>query len=209
MTPSSKESIGKFAVHFGDEDAAKDNTIAELWKDGDSYYGTLIAPEGDYGMLVGKRTSEGIELHRFTGWQATRIDLKQEGTGWAGVFQAASLDNPRDFEMSAANDPKPIALASQQTAMKNPDAPFAFACTSLSGETVTNADERFSDKALVLDIMGTWCHNCMDESPVLEQIHKTFNKDGLEVVGLSFEISDDAKVGLKNLTLYRDRYKLT
>jgi thiol-disulfide isomerase/thioredoxin len=93
--------------------------------------------------------------------------------------------------------------------MKNPNRPFAFACTSLTGETVRNTDERFKGKALAADIMGTWCHNCMDESPVLQELYKQYQKDGFEVVGLSFEIKDDAELAKKNLTLFRDRYNLT
>jgi hypothetical protein len=49
----------------------------------------------------------------------------------------------------------------------------------------------------------------MDESPVLQELHTQYGKDGFEVVGLSFEITDDAELGRKNLTLYRDRFKLT
>ncbi len=93
--------------------------------------------------------------------------------------------------------------------MRDPAAPFAFSCSSLAGETVRNTDERFKGKALVLDIMGTWCHNCMDESPVLQELHTQYGNDGFEVVGLSFEVMNDAELGRKNLALYRYRLGLT
>ena len=55
--------------------------------------------------------------------------------------------------------------------------------------------------------MGTWCHNCLDEAPILERLQKQFGKDGLEIVGLSFEISADAALGKKNLQLYKEDRK--
>jgi thiol-disulfide isomerase/thioredoxin len=101
------------------------------------------------------------------------------------------------------------ASLAAQTSMKNPNGTFEFACSSLEGEPVRHTDERFRGKALVVDIMGTWCHNCLDEAPVLQQLEEEFQKDGFEVVGLSFEVSDDPAIGTKNLNLYRERFDLT
>src|SRR4029077_12168670 len=50
---------------------------------------------------------------------------------------------------------------------------------------------------------------CLDEAPVLQHLQEQFGKDGLEVVGLSFEISDDRALAKKNLQLYKDRFGLT
>jgi thiol-disulfide isomerase/thioredoxin len=201
------EPIGDFQVAFEDQKPGDPITVAKLWKEGGAYFGTFIAPDGDYGLLEGASSATGVQFSRFTGWQAIAIELKPDGSGWTGRFHAASSDKPRAFTLqsSAAAGPS----IANEPSMKNPNSPFAFACTSLDGQTVRHTDERFQGKALALDIMGTWCHNCMDESPVLEELRKEYGKDGLEVVGLSFEISDDAELGKKNLKLFRDRYGLT
>lgn len=201
--------IGTFEVVFTDQEDGDGITLAKLWKEGDAYYGTFIAPDGDYGLLEGATASQGIQLHRFTGWQAIVIELQPNGAGWSGKFHAASNDAPRAFSLEPHSGPEAPAPPAKQTSMKNPDAPFAFSCTSLAGETIRNTDERFKNKALAVDIMGTWCHNCMDESPVLQELHTQYGKEGFEVVGLSFEITDDAELGRKNLALFRDRFKLT
>lgn len=111
--------------------------------------------------------------------------------------------------MQARSDLETEVPPEKQTAIKDRNKPFSFACSSLSGETVRNTDERFKGKALAVDIMGTWCHNCMDESPVLQDLRNQYGKDGFEVVGLSFEVKDNVELGRKNLTLYRDRFGLT
>ena len=199
---------GNYQVVFENETPEEATTVARIWREGPaSVYGTFIAPDGDYGLLEGTPTQEGVQLHRFTGWQAISIELKRDGENWTGKYHAAHNDKPLPFKLQPRTDSE--SEEGKQVRMKNPDSPFAFACTSLTGETVRNTDERFKGKALAVDIMGTWCHNCMDESPVLEELYQQYRKVGFEVVGLSFEIKDDAELGKKNLTLFRDRYKLT
>jgi thiol-disulfide isomerase/thioredoxin len=206
LRPSATAPVGSFQVIFEGEKPGEATTVASIWKEESVYYGTFIAPDGDYGLLEGTPTREGIQFNRFTGWQAIAIELKPTGATWSGTFHAAANDKPRPFTLQPRDSP---LSQGRQTTMKDANSPFIYACTSLNGETVRNTDERFKGKAIAVDIMGTWCHNCMDESPVLEEIYKQYGKDGFEVVGLSFEIKDDVALGRKNLTLYRDRYNLT
>jgi thiol-disulfide isomerase/thioredoxin len=208
--PASPLPLGVFEVSFEDQKPEDGITMARVWQDGTSYFGTFIAPDGDYGLL--QATTTKLQFDRFTGWQAIAIELRPgsgDATPWSGRFHAASNEKPRAFTLRPRSNLEVPAPPSKQTAMKDPDAAFAFACSSLTGETVRNTDERFKGKALAIDIMGTWCHNCMDESPVLQDLYRQYSKDGFEVVGLSFEVKDDADLGRKNLTLFRDRFALT
>jgi thiol-disulfide isomerase/thioredoxin len=196
---------GNYQVVFDREGNSDDTTVAKFWtKDGQSY-GTFIAPDGDYGLLLGRPLGEGFQFSRFTGWQAITIVIEKQAGVWAGKFYAASNAKPTPFVLKPNAEPG----AGKQTTIKNPNGEFAFSGVTLSGETVRNTDDRFKGKALILDIMGTWCHNCLDEAPVLQKLYKRFGKDGLEVVGLSFEISDDPALAKKNLQLFKDRFGLT
>ena len=96
-----------------------------------------------------------------------------------------------------------------QTAVKNPEGGFKFEGVSIAGETVRSSDDRFKGTPLIVDIMGTWCHNCIDESPVLNELQRQYGGQGLQVVGISFEIKDDLELAKKNLALYKDRLGLT
>jgi thiol-disulfide isomerase/thioredoxin len=194
---------------FQGEDKIDDSTVAKLWDNDASLYGTFIAPDGDYGLLFAKQAGNGLQLNRFTGWQAIVITLEKSAGTWSGEFYAASNDKPRPFILKPRADLNLESPPARRTALKNPNAEFVFSGVSQSGETVRSTDDRFKGKALIVDIMGTWCHNCLDEAPILEQLQQRFGKDGLEVVGLSFEIGDDPAVAKKNLQLYKDRFGLT
>lgn len=201
--------IGTYQVHFQDDNGSGRVTVARVWTEGTRIYGTFIAPDGDYGLLDGKPTAKGIQFGRFTGWQAFLIEFESEGSQWSGTFYAASNDKPRPFTLGPLTEAALEASPTAVTSMKHPQDTFTFSCSSLSGETVRNTEDRFRGKALVVDIMGTWCHNCLDEAPVLQRLQDKFRNDGLEVVGLSFEVTDDAEIGRRNLSLYRDRFGLT
>ncbi len=200
---------GNFQVLFQGGDRVDNTTAAKMWTKDGRLYGTFIAPDGDYGLLAGKQVASGIQLSRFTGWQAIVITLELGGETWSGSFHAASNDKPRPFILQPRADLNVATRPEMRTAMKNPNAEFVFSGMSISGETVRHTDDRFKGKALIVDVMGTWCHNCLDEAPVLQQLQDQYGNDGLEIVGLSFEISDDPDLAKKNLRLYRDRFGLT
>jgi thiol-disulfide isomerase/thioredoxin len=200
---------GNYQVDFADLEAAEDTTVAKFWTEDDELFGTFIAPDGDYGLLAGQATPAGVQFNRFTGWQAIAIAIEGRDNAWSGTYYAAHNLQPRAFTLHARPDLNPELPSKLLTSMKNADAEFAFSGVSLSGEMARNTDERFEGKALVVDIMGTWCHNCLDAAPVLQQLQDQYGKNGLEVIGLAFEISDDVEVGRKNLQLYKDRFGLT
>ena len=41
--------------------------------------------------------------------------------------------------------------------------------------------------------MGTWCPNCHDEAPVLRDLYARYRGQGLEVVALTWEYTDDVE----------------
>ena len=204
----SASAAGKYHVYFDGENRAESVTVATLSVKGDSAYGTFIAPDGDYGLLTGTASGGKVQLNRFTGWQAIAITLEQNGQGWLGKIYAQG-GKPRVFTLEPAANLDVVRPARMQTAMKNPETSFRFEGVSASGETLHSSDDRFRGRPLIVDIMGTWCHNCIDESPLLQELQTKYGKDGLQVVGISFEITDDLELAKRNLKLYQDRLGLT
>ena len=199
---------GKYQVYFTDENREKSATVATVWTKSDSVYGTFIAPDGDYGLLVGNSSGDKTQLNRFTGWQAIAIVLQQSGGDWSGNFYFQN-DKPRSFKLERRNSLDVAPPPNLRTSMKDPAAAFTFDGVLLSGEALRSTDDRFKGRPLIVDIMGTWCHNCQDEGPLLQKLQTQYAKDGLQVVGISFEVSDDAELGKKNLKLYQERLGLT
>lgn len=200
--------VGDFQATIRSGDKVDDTKGATFWMKNDSVYGTILDPSGDHGLMVGKQNGTSITLHRFTGWQANMIDLSYMDGRWEGKYYTRNLP-PESITLS----PKPIFekenTSLRKTVMREPRGQFAFYGITSEGDTLRNSDTRFNGKALIVDIMGTWCHNCLDAAPVLQQLYDEFKDQGLEIVGLSFELRDDFLFAQKNLRIYGKRHGLT
>ena len=67
---------------------------------------------------------------------------------------------------------------------------------------VSLSDERFKNKVVLVQIMGTWCPNCLDESKYYTEFYKQNKDKGLEIVALAFEYAktnDKAFASIKRL----------
>jgi thiol-disulfide isomerase/thioredoxin len=200
--------VGKFQVYISSPKGIDSTTTANFWMKNDSVFGTLIAPDGDYGLLAGTQVGSKATLTRFTGWQAFIMELERQGTNWNGSLYARS-GKPMAFRIIPQSVLTPESKPDYITTMKNRKALFTFYGTTSTGKVVSSEDGTLRNKALLIDVMGTWCHNCMDAAPLLQKLYTEFGKDGLEVIGLAFEISNNPEVAKKNLTLFQKRYGIT
>ena len=209
--PNAKPAIpllGKFQAFLRDGNTIDSTTVATFWIKNDSVFGTLIAPDGDYGLNAGVQSGTMATLSRFTGWQAQLFEFEQTGSSWSGTFYVRN-DSPVQLTLEPNLESMEKVASNKETKIANPGIPFVFSGITAEGDSLTNASSRFKGKALIVDIMGTWCHNCMDESPVLQQLYAEYKDKGLEIVGLSFEITDEVSQAKRNIGLYQKRFGLT
>jgi thiol-disulfide isomerase/thioredoxin len=200
--------VGTYRVFYTTPGVVDTTTMAKFWMRGDSVFGTFIDPSGDHGLMAGVQNGSKAWVGRFNGWQANLIEVEQAGGTWTGRYYARQLP-PAPFRLEPRPSIPEGPLDKMRTRMKNSASPFRFEGITADGDTLASGDQRFKGKVLLIDIMGTWCHNCLDETPLLQQLYTEFHDQGLEVVGLSFEVSSNPEVGRKNLQLYRSRQGLT
>ena len=77
---------------------------------------------------------------------------------------------------------------------------MAFSFPNLKGDTINLKDPKFAGKPVIVQIMGSWCPNCLDESLYLKEQYEQYHKDGLEIIGLTFERARDYETALKRAT---------
>jgi thiol-disulfide isomerase/thioredoxin len=74
----------------------------------------------------------------------------------------------------------------------------------LHGTLVSPSDPRYKGKPLVIQIMGSWCPNCVDETLLLNELYAEHHSAGLEVMAVAFEKYDDAARAVAGLERFRD-----
>ncbi len=200
--------VGKFQAYIQDGNRIDSSKVATFWMRHDSIFGTLIAPDGDYGFNAGIQHGTTVTLNRFTGWQAQMFEFTQTGSSWRGALYTRD-EQPELITLASRPTLTEKLTEAEITRAQNPNSSFVFSGVTPEGDTLTSTSSLFRGKAVLVDVMGTWCHNCMDETPVLEQLYREYADKGLVVVGLSFEISDNAGQAATNLRLYRKRFGLT
>lgn len=83
-----------------------------------------------------------------------------------------------------------------------------FHFNDLDGNTVSLDDDRFRNKVVVVQFLGSWCPNCMDETAFLAPFYDKYKDKGLEIVGLAYERykeTEKAKAAVMNL---KNRFKV-
>ncbi|MBL0104836.1 MAG: TlpA family protein disulfide reductase [Bacteroidetes bacterium] len=56
---------------------------------------------------------------------------------------------------------------------------------------ISLSDPQFQNKAIIIQIMGTWCPNCMDETKFLSNWYNTEAPSDVAIIGLNYERNMD------------------
>jgi thiol-disulfide isomerase/thioredoxin len=149
----------------------------------------ILRVDGDTGLLTGSYRNGEFTLSHFSGARPSLMALALQPDGTLEVTQnGKKMPAIRSTEaLPAPDDPM------QHTVMRNPEEALLFRFPDLNGRIVSNTDARFQGKVVVLAIGGSWCPNCHDEAPYLEELYREYGARGLEVVELSFEEGDQLK----------------
>jgi peroxiredoxin len=154
----------------------------------------ILRVDGDTGALTGAWRDGKYVLSHFSGARPNLLEVTPAADGTLKIVQNGhtSLVALRPASARAQGLGEPTDPF-HHTRVKDPSAPLSLAFPDLDGRTVSLADARFRGKVVVLAISGSWCPNCHDEAPFLEELYRQYRAQGLEVVALSFEEADQLK----------------
>ncbi|MFD1061992.1 peroxiredoxin family protein [Winogradskyella litorisediminis] len=147
--------------------------------------GTFRTTTGDYRYLEGVLNGNRMELSTFDGahaflFTAEVTDSTMNGTFYSGNHWKEPFVAKRnsDYELPSANS---------LTFLKDGYESLEFTFPDANGNQVSLSDERFKDKVVVVQIMGTWCPNCLDESKYYADFYSKNKDKDLEIIALAFE----------------------
>jgi thiol-disulfide isomerase/thioredoxin len=80
-----------------------------------------------------------------------------------------------------------------------------FRFSSIDGDTISPKDDRFMGRVLMVQIMGSWCPNCVDETRLLDEMYSAYHDHGLDVIALAFERYEEPARALSALRKFREK----
>jgi peroxiredoxin len=198
---------GRWSAVFGEGDK-KDVTVGEFKQTGEKLTGTFLSTTGDYRYLEGVVSGNQLYLSCFDGGHAYSFTAKVVGDKMTGGKFYAGLKSITNW-VATKNANAKLPDAYSLTELKPGYKKIAFSFKDTKGKIVSLTDARFKNKVVIVQIMGSWCPNCMDETNYLvNNYYKKYHAKGVEIVGLAYERTTDFAKSQKTLAQLKARFNV-
>lgn len=148
---------------------------------------TFRTSTGDYGFMHGGYKDGKIVLSTFNGSRAYLLEAELnnnndsiKGIMYSGNHSKTIIEGVLDNVFELSNE---YSLTSLQS--KNQKFEFSFENTA--GKLISIDDDIFDGKSMVIQLMGSWCSNCLDESKFYVDYMNKNKLIDIEFVALAFE----------------------
>ena len=168
--------------------------------------GTFRKNTGDTRYLSGITFGDSILLSTFDGAHPYLIKAVKKGDTIFGNLHYYS-DSITEFWMIEDDDYE-LANSKSLTKLKDGFQSINFNFKDVNGEFISLNDEQFKNKVVVVQILGTWCPNCLDETQFfLSYIEENPNQD-LAFVGLSVEAAKTEERAMKRISSMIEKFDI-
>lgn len=175
-------------------------------QNGNEVSGTFRKNTGDTRFLSGITFGDSILLSTFDGAHPYLIKAEKKGDTIFGNLHYYN-DSITEFWMI---EDQGYELADSKTLTKLKDGfqSINFNFKDTTGKFVSLNDTQFKDKVVVVQILGTWCPNCLDETQFfLSYIEENPNED-LAFIGLSVEAAKTEEKAMKRIKNMIDKFNI-
>lgn len=200
---------GRWSAPFTDDDGQnKDITVGEFKQTGNDITGTFLTTTGDYRFLQGTVSGDDLYLSCFDGSHAFLFTgkISDEKTITNGKFYAGASSMSLWSATKDENAKLPDAYS--LTVLKPGYKKIDFTFPDLDQKQVSLTDPQFKNKVVILQILGSWCPNCMDETAYMVNFYKKYHVKGVDVLGLAYERTTDFATSKKNLEQLKRRFNI-
>lgn len=191
------------------EGANKDTTVGEFKQIGSKLTGTFLTTTGDDRYLEGTVAGNKLYLSTFDGGHAYLFtaEIKDTKTLTDGKYYSGYSDLDKWTAVRNKNAKLPDAYS--LTYLKPGYKTIAFTFPDINGKKVSLSDAQFKNKVVIVQLLGSWCPNCMDETSYMVNYYKKFHAKGVEIIGLAYERTTDFAKSKPTLQQLKNRFSIT
>ena len=198
----------KWQATFLENDSTKSEALGIFEQQNLNVSGTFLTTTGDYRFLSGIVEGDSLFLSGFDGGSANLFKAK--------IIDNKTLDGALFFgtngikKWSATVNPNyTLPNANTLAFLKKGYDKIDFKFPKNKQTMVSLSDKQYQNKVVVVQILGTWCHNCSDETAFLAPLYNAYKPKGLEVIGLAFERTDDQEKAFDNIEKMKQRHHVS
>lgn len=198
---------GKYSVTFISEDDTT-KAIGIFQQVRDSVTGTFLTETGDYRYLQGNVSNGIMQLSTFDGNHAFIFKAYKQADGKVrGEFYSGK--SHKEFWEGEKNENAALVHPESLTYLKKGYNKIEFSFPDVNGKKVSLNDARYKNKVVILQLFGTWCPNCMDETKFLAPWYKDNHNRGVEIIGLAYERKPDFEYASSRVKKMIDKLNVT
>lgn len=175
-------------VQPGEKDEYK--IIGVFEQQGNKIKGTFLSTSGDFRFLEGNVFGNKLLMSCVDGTHT--LLFKAEIKDSLNITNGILVGSPTWLE-------KWVAVKNADAELPDPESEVKIRpgystvnikLPDLNNKIVSLEDPKYKSKVVILQVMGSWCPNCMDETRLFAQLYDNYQKQGLEIIGLCFESKD-------------------
>ena len=167
--------------------------------------GTFLTETGDFRFLSGNVYNDELFLSCFDGSHAFVFSAKINGNQLRGKFYSGS-NYRTDW----------IGVQDENAQLKSPNK-----LTYIIDSTLDLSDVKvttscgfkkklgaFNSPLTIIQIMGSWCPNCLDETNYYKALFEKYKSQGLKITSIGFEYGATRRIQRKKLKRFADKAEI-
>lgn len=195
-----KEVDGKWQVSFDPDTEHNFPAIGIFKHNRNTITGTFLTETGDFRFLSGKFKNNFLTISSFDG---AHVFL------FTATFKNDTLKG--DFLSGSHYKTNWIGYKNDDFELENPDSltymvkdEFSFNFKTVEGNKYAYPNEELKNKVVIVQIMGTWCPNCLDETVFYKELYKDYNELGLEIIAIAYESPESFEDKVKRIIRFSE-----
>ncbi|MEM6685298.1 MAG: TlpA disulfide reductase family protein [Bacteroidota bacterium] len=193
---------GNWETVFSPESTADRYIAKGIFKqDGNTVTGTFRTTTGDYRYLEGTLNGGQLQLSTFDGAHAFLFTATVTDSTMVGEFQSGN--HWKEPFTAKRNENYELPDAKTLTYLKDGYDTFDFSFPDANGTMISLSDENMQGKVRIVQIMGTWCPNCLDESTYYSAYAQ--KNPEVQFIALAFEYAKTKEKAFNNIKRLQKR----
>ena len=197
---------GKWEAYFSPETTDQESAIGLFKQENNKVTGTFLTETGDYRFLEGTVEGSSFFVSCFDGSHAFLITGSLENGAIKGTFYSGK--HYQTSWTAKQNELFQLQNSDSLTYLKESDALVRFKLKDLTGAEYSFPNSATLNKVVIIQIMGTWCPNCMDETKYYKELYAKYHDQGLEIISIGYEAAETFEEQVAKIQHLQQRHNL-